>query len=117
MDFSTAQGSVARTPRGVGGRRALSSVEVEAHDVVREAERSHLRLIRFLWCGSDGTVRGTASGLTGLLGRLEHGIGVPVALQATNVRIGLQSQLSHGTHAVDPLELAVGGPALRSADC
>jgi glutamine synthetase len=43
-----------------------------------------LRLVRFLWCGNDGTVRGKASGTRGLEGRLRSGIGLTVAMQAMN---------------------------------
>jgi len=55
---------------------------VKAKDVVREADEAGLRLVRFLWCGNDGTVRAKASGRHGLEGRLESGIGLTVAMQA-----------------------------------
>jgi glutamine synthetase len=55
---------------------------VTAKDVVREADEAGLRLVRFLWCGNDGTVRAKASGRHGLEGRLESGIGLTVAMQA-----------------------------------
>jgi glutamine synthetase len=57
---------------------------VEARDVVRVAGEAGLRLVRFLWCGNDGTVRGKASGVAGLEQRLQSGIGVTVAMQAMN---------------------------------
>jgi glutamine synthetase len=47
-------------------------------------EREDLRLVRFLWCGSDGTVRAKASGRHGLEGRLRAGIGITPAMQAMN---------------------------------
>src|SRR5213593_4215883 len=55
---------------------------MDAADVVREADEAGLRLVRFLWCGNDGTVRAKASGRHGLEGRLESGIGLTVAMQA-----------------------------------
>ena len=55
---------------------------MKAKDVVREADEAGLRLVRFLWCGNDGTVRAKASGRHGLEGRLESGIGLTVAMQA-----------------------------------
>src|SRR3954453_16443277 len=55
-----------------------------AQDIDRRADEHALRLIRFLWCGNDGTVRAKASGRHGLAGRLERGIGVTVAMQAMN---------------------------------
>ncbi len=57
---------------------------MEAQDVVRQADEAGLRLVRFLWCGNDGTVRGKASGRRGLEGRIESGIGLTVAMQAMN---------------------------------
>jgi glutamine synthetase len=63
---------------------------VEAHDVVRRADEAGLRLVRFLWCGNDGTVRGKASSRHGLEGRLQSGIGLTVAMQAMNALDQLQ---------------------------
>ena len=55
-----------------------------AKDVVSEADEAGLRLVRFLWCGNDGTTRAKSSGRHGLKGRLESGIGLTVAMQAMN---------------------------------
>jgi glutamine synthetase len=55
-----------------------------AQEIVQRADAAGLRLVRFLWCGNDGTVRAKASGRHGLEGRLERGIGVTVAMQAMN---------------------------------
>jgi glutamine synthetase len=52
--------------------------------VVQRANEAGLRLVRFLWCGNDGTVRAKASALPGLDGRMRSGIGVTVAMQAMN---------------------------------
>jgi len=49
-----------------------------------------LRLVRFLWCGNDGTIRAKASGRHGLRERLESGIGLTVAMQAMNALDQLQ---------------------------
>jgi glutamine synthetase len=57
---------------------------MDADEVVRRADEAGLRLVRFLWCGNDGTVRAKASALPGLAGRLTSGIGVTVAMQAMN---------------------------------
>jgi glutamine synthetase len=57
---------------------------VNAGEIVRRAEEEDLRLVRFLWCGNDGTVRAKASGRHGLAGRIEAGIGLTVAMQAMN---------------------------------
>ena len=61
-----------------------------AKDVVKKTDEAGLRLVRFLWCGNDGTVRGKASGRHGLEGRLESGIGLTVAMQAMNALDQLQ---------------------------
>ncbi len=53
-----------------------------AREVVSQADEAGLRLVRFLWCGNDGTVRMNASGRHGLERRLESGIGLTVAMQA-----------------------------------
>src|SRR4051794_40917060 len=58
--------------------------EVDAGPVVKRAEKEGLRLVRFLWCGNDGTVRGKASSRHGLEGRIRAGIGLTVAMQAMN---------------------------------
>ena len=55
-----------------------------AQDVVRKTHEADLRLVRFLWCGNDGTIRGKASSVAGLEGRIESGIGLTVAMQAMN---------------------------------
>ena len=57
---------------------------MQTRDVVRKADEAGLRLVRFLWCGNDGTVRAKASARHGLEGRLQSGIGLTVALQAMN---------------------------------
>jgi glutamine synthetase len=63
---------------------------VTAKEIVRRADEAGLRLVRFLWCGNDGTVRAKASGRRGLEGRLEAGIGLTVAMQAMNALDQLQ---------------------------
>jgi glutamine synthetase len=55
---------------------------VRAEELVKRADEADLRLVRFLWCGNDGTVRAKASGRQGLEGRLQSGIGLTVAMQA-----------------------------------
>jgi glutamine synthetase len=64
---------------------------VDASDVVRQADEERLRLVRFLWCGNDGTIRAKASSLHGLEGRIRSGIGVTVAMQAMNALDQLQA--------------------------
>jgi glutamine synthetase len=63
---------------------------VTVADVLRQADEADLRLVRFLWCGNDGTVRAKASSRHGLKGRLRSGIGLTVAMQAMNALDHLQ---------------------------
>ena len=55
-----------------------------AHEVVKQADEAGLRLVRFIWCGNDGTIRAKSSARNGLEGRIASGIGLTVAMQAMN---------------------------------
>jgi glutamine synthetase len=55
---------------------------VTARELCAKADEADLRLVRFLWCGNDGTIRAKASGRHGLEDRLQAGIGLTVAMQA-----------------------------------
>jgi glutamine synthetase len=57
---------------------------VTAKEIAKRVDEAGLRLVRFLWCGNDGTVRAKSSARHGLEGRLEAGIGLTVAMQAMN---------------------------------
>jgi glutamine synthetase len=57
---------------------------LDAESVARQADAAGVRLVRFLWCGNDGTIRAKASSLRGLAARMRSGIGVTVAMQAMN---------------------------------
>jgi glutamine synthetase len=63
---------------------------VNGAEVAALADAARLRLVRFLWCGNDGTIRAKASGRPGLETRLASGIGVTVAMQAMNALDELQ---------------------------
>jgi glutamine synthetase len=63
---------------------------VTGPDVARQADEAGLRLVRFLWCGNDGTIRAKSSGRHGLEARLEAGIGLTVGMQAMNALDELQ---------------------------
>jgi glutamine synthetase len=68
-------------------RRALDAEDfacVTAKEIAKRVDEAGLRLVRFLWCGNDGTVRAKSSARHGLEGRLEAGIGLTVAMQAMN---------------------------------
>ncbi|HEY1513916.1 MAG TPA: hypothetical protein VGF66_09190 [Gaiellaceae bacterium] len=57
---------------------------MRAKEIAQRADEAGLRLVRFLWCGNDGTVRAKSSSRHGLEGRLDAGIGLTVAMQAMN---------------------------------
>jgi glutamine synthetase len=57
---------------------------VDRSEVVRQVNEADLRLVRFLWCGNDGTVRAKASSRHGLEARMGSGIGLTVAMNAMN---------------------------------
>jgi glutamine synthetase len=63
---------------------------MDAAEVARTADQAGLRLVRFLWCGNDGTIRAKASSLHGLEARLTSGIGLTVGMQAMNALDQLQ---------------------------
>src|ERR1700739_1551043 len=55
-----------------------------AAETLAVPEGKGLRLVRFLWCGNDGTLRAKATARPALADRLRGGIGVTVATQAMN---------------------------------
>jgi len=63
---------------------------VNAEELAALVDVEGLRLVRFLWCGNDGTMRAKASARHGLEGRLRAGIGVTGAMQAMNALDQLQ---------------------------
>ena len=64
---------------------------MQLEDIAGKVDEAGIRLVRFLWCGNDGTVRAKASGRHGLEGRLAGGIGVTVGIQAMNALDRLQA--------------------------
>jgi glutamine synthetase len=53
--------------------------------VLQQADRAGLKLVRFLYCDNDGMVRGKATARSGLPQRLDAGIGLTVAMQAFTI--------------------------------
>ena len=52
--------------------------------VLERVQSEHVHLVRFLWCGNDGTIRAKATGAGRLGSRLANGMGVATAVQAMN---------------------------------
>ena len=69
---------------------------MEPTGLQKEAVEAGLRLVRFLWCGNDGTIRAKATGVPSLAGRVESGIGLTVAMQAMNSLDHLQAVAGMG---------------------
>jgi glutamine synthetase len=53
-------------------------------NIIQQAHDGGARLVRFLYCDNGGTIRGKATALSGLGGRLSDGIGLTVAMMAMN---------------------------------
>ena len=58
---------------------------MEKQEILRRAEASGVQLVRFLYCGNDGVIRGKAAHLDFLDSYLDSGIGLTVAMQSFNV--------------------------------
>jgi len=63
-------------------RTTAVDLDARRSEIVAQAEAAGLRLVRFLYCDNDGIIRGKSSGMSGLIDRLEGGIGLTVAMQA-----------------------------------
>jgi glutamine synthetase len=64
--------------------------------VVRESRSAKLQLVRFLYCGNDGVIRGKASHTRFLPSYLESGIGLTVAMQSFTMLDQLAAEGSFG---------------------
>ena len=51
-------------------------------DVVRKALDADVQLVRFIYCDNSGVIRGKATHVNHLGGRMDHGIGLTVAMQS-----------------------------------
>jgi glutamine synthetase len=68
----------------------------ELRRIVRECRAAKVQLVRFLYCGNDGVVRGKAAATRFLPGFLESGIGLTVAMQSFNMLDQLVAEGSFG---------------------
>jgi glutamine synthetase len=57
---------------------------MKPEEVVQQARSAEVRLVRFLYCDSGGVIRGKATAMSGLEGRLSDGIGLTLAMMAMN---------------------------------
>jgi glutamine synthetase len=68
----------------------------ELRRVVRECRAAKIQLVRFLYCGNDGVVRGKAAHTRFLPAFLQSGIGLTVAMQSFNMLDQLVAEGSFG---------------------
>ena len=68
----------------------------ELRRVVRECRAAKVQLVRFLYCGNDGVIRGKAAATRFLPSFLESGIGLTVAMQSFNMLDHLVPEGSFG---------------------
>src|SRR5205085_11930245 len=68
----------------------------ELRRVVREARAAKLQLVRFLYCGNDGVIRGKACHVRFLGEFLQSGVGLTVAMQSFNMLDQLVAEGSFG---------------------
>lgn len=51
-------------------------------DIVQMAKEADVQLVRFIYCDNSGVIRGKATHVDHLEGRMQHGIGLTVAMQS-----------------------------------
>jgi len=68
----------------------------EHRRIVRECRAAKIQLVRFLYCGNDGVIRGKACHTRFLPSYLESGIGLTVAMQSFNMLDQLVAEGSFG---------------------
>ena len=55
---------------------------MDRHSILLQARQAGVKLVRFLYCGNDGVIRGKTVAIEALDGALEAGIGLTVAMQS-----------------------------------
>src|SRR5262245_64899840 len=86
------------TPRTASERddREDRRADREFRRIVRECRAAKIQLVRFLYCGNDGVIRGKACHTRFLPSYLESGIGLTVAMQSFNMLDQLVAEGSFG---------------------
>jgi len=70
--------------------------ERQVREIVKQCKSSKIQLVRFLYCGNDGLIRGKACHTQFLNSYLESGIGLTVAMQSFNMLDQLVPEGSFG---------------------
>ncbi|MFQ5897926.1 MAG: glutamine synthetase family protein [Candidatus Methylomirabilia bacterium] len=76
--------------------RAYPGRERRVREIVRRCKSKKIQLVRFLYCGNDGVIRGKACHTQFLNSYLESGIGLTVAMQSFNMLDQLVPEGSFG---------------------
>src|SRR5262250_3225020 len=76
--------------------RQQRDAERQARAIVRRCRTGNIQLVRFLYCGNDGVIRGKACHTQFLSSYLESGIGLTVAMQSFNMLDQLVPEGSFG---------------------
>ena len=58
---------------------------MDVHTILLQARQAGVKLVRFLYCGNDGVIRGKTASMEALDGALEAGIGLTMAMQSFTV--------------------------------
>jgi glutamine synthetase len=61
---------------------ADKEIRMDRHTLLLQARQAGVKLVRFLYCGNDGLIRGKAAAVEALDAALEAGIGLTVAMQS-----------------------------------
>jgi glutamine synthetase len=69
---------------------------MDRQNILLQARQAGVKLVRFLYCGNDGVIRGKATSIEALDGALEAGIGLTVAMQSFTMLDHLVPQGSFG---------------------
>jgi glutamine synthetase len=61
---------------------AGKEIRMDRHTILLQARQAGVKLVRFLYCGNDGLIRGKVAAIEALEGAFEAGIGLTVAMQS-----------------------------------
>jgi glutamine synthetase len=101
---------------------AGKEIGMDKHSILLQARQAGVKLVRFLYCGNDGVIRGKTTSIDALEGALESGIGLTVAMQSFTMLDHLVPQGSFGPVGevrlvADPSTFVLLPYAPKSARC
>jgi glutamine synthetase len=69
---------------------------MDNRQIIKQAVEAGVQLVRFIYCDSSGVIRGKATHIDHLAGRMDHGIGLTVAMQSFTSSEGIAPGASFG---------------------